>query len=68
MTNTIDRRDFVKTAGAAAAGVLFATTPSIAGPVPPKRRYAIVGTWTGIAARTGIEQKRPVRIAELVKF
>jgi len=41
----IDRRDFVKTTGAAAAAVLIAgSMPITATPAPPRKRYAIIGT------------------------
>lgn len=44
MTSSIDRREFVKTAGAAAAGVLLASELTQGAPNISKRRYAIVGT------------------------
>lgn len=44
MTSSIDRREFVKTAGAAAAGVLLASESTQGAPNISKRRYAIVGT------------------------
>lgn len=43
MSERIDRRDFVKTAGAAAAGILL-SGPMVASPDSSRRRYAIVGT------------------------
>ena len=42
MTSVIDRRDFVKSAGVAAAGVLLSGSATMASGT--KRRYAIVGT------------------------
>ena len=42
MQNSINRRDFVKASGAAAAGILLAR--DISANAPPRRRYAIVGT------------------------
>src|SRR5688500_1632081 len=43
MSETIDRRDFVKTAGTAAAGVLLSNCLSVSASAG-RRRYAIVGT------------------------
>lgn len=43
--NSINRRDFVKAGGAAAASVLLASSmPITATPVSARRRYAVVGT------------------------
>lgn len=94
--NSINRRDFVKTAGIAAASALLSNALPVSAQTTKKRRYAIVGTGhraasmrgidlanryedelefvgamsclTGIAARTSIEQNRPVKISELVKL
>ncbi|HEX8194829.1 MAG TPA: Gfo/Idh/MocA family oxidoreductase [Pyrinomonadaceae bacterium] len=43
-TKNINRRDFVKAAGVAAASVLFANSTPISAQTNKKRRYAIVGT------------------------
>ncbi|MDQ3711420.1 MAG: twin-arginine translocation signal domain-containing protein [Acidobacteriota bacterium] len=70
-SNSINRRDFVKTASIAAASVLLANALPIAAQTNRKRRYAIISTGhraTGIAARTSIEKKRPVKIAELIRL
>ena len=43
-TDSFSRREFVKTAGTAAAASLLGVTPALATPQSGKRRYAIVGT------------------------
>lgn len=43
-SKNLNRRDFVKTAGGAAAASLVLTNPSLARVSAPRRRYAIVGT------------------------
>ena len=43
-SNSLSRRDFVKTAGTAAAASLVLTDSALASVSAPRRRYAIVGT------------------------
>ena len=43
-SNILSRRDFVKTAGAAAAASLVINDSALASVSAPRRRYAIVGT------------------------
>ena len=43
-SNSLSRRDFVKTAGAAAAASLVMNDSALASVSAPRRRYAIVGT------------------------
>ena len=43
-SNNLSRRDFVKTAGAAAAASLVLKDSALASVSAPRRRYAIVGT------------------------
>src|SRR5215204_4861770 len=43
MSNEIDRRNFVKSAGVAAAGVWLGSAARVSA-IAPRRRYAIIGT------------------------
>jgi len=43
-SSNLNRRDFVRTAGAAAAGSVVASGPALASVQPRRRRYAVVGT------------------------
>jgi predicted dehydrogenase len=43
-SNSLNRRDFVKTATTAAAATLVSNAPALATVAAPRRRYAIVGT------------------------
>lgn len=43
-SNSINRRDFVKTAGVAAASVLLSSAAPVSAKTNKKRRYAIIGT------------------------
>jgi len=56
MSDSTSRREFVKTAGAAAMVRL------------PDSRAGAMSCLTGIAIRNSIDQKKPIRIADLVKL
>jgi predicted dehydrogenase len=53
--NTINRRDFVKTAGAAAALILLSNALPVSAQTSKKRRYAIVGTGHRATGMWGVD-------------
>ncbi len=54
-SNSINRRDFVKSAAAASAGLLAANSLNVLGQTSAKRRYAIVGTGHRATSMWGVD-------------
>jgi len=54
-SNSINRRDFVKSAGVAAASVLLANALPVSAQTNKKRRYAIIGTGHRATGMWGVD-------------
>lgn len=57
-SNSINRRDFIKSASIAGAGILAANSSNVLGQTSAKRRYAIVGTGHRATSMWGVDLAR----------